>query len=103
MNWDTKNNQLLLKTVLSLKNEDEARRFLRDLMTETEIDEFARRLSAANMLYSGIAYTIVTKETGLSSTTIARVAKYLNGSEGGYKLALDRLHHIQPNQRSGLS
>lgn len=78
---------------MALKTDDEARRFLRDLMTEKEIEEFAKRLRAAEMLTNKVPYSEIEKETGLSSTTIARVARWLKGKEGGYRIIINRLHH----------
>lgn len=93
MNWKTPENKKLLEAVLSLRTPAEAKRFLRDLMTEVEIAEFANRLSAASMLSLKIPYSRIQKETGLSTTTIARVSKWLKGKEGGYRLILNRTHH----------
>ncbi len=98
MDWNNKESKKLIEAILSLENDDEARRFLRDLMTEKEIEEFARRLEAARMLTDKVPYTVIEERTGLSSTTVARVAKWLNGSEGGYKTILNRLaHHKTPS------
>ncbi|MES2225765.1 MAG: YerC/YecD family TrpR-related protein [Patescibacteria group bacterium] len=93
MNWNSKEARTLLEAILSLKSENEARRFLRDLMTEKEIAEFGKRLQAAQMLTQNISYAVIEKQTGLSSTTVARVSKWLNGKEGGYKTVISRLHH----------
>jgi TrpR-related protein YerC/YecD len=93
MNWKDKRKQKLIQAILTLKTSDEIKRFLRDLMTETEIEEFSKRLQAAEMLTENIPYSIIVKETGLSSTTVARVAKWLNSSLGGYKTVIKRLHH----------
>lgn len=87
-----KNNELL-DTILALKDRDEARNFFRDLLTEKEIIELANRWKAARMLDQRIPYTKIQEETGLSSTTIARIAKWLTQGMGGYKLAIDRLGH----------
>lgn len=104
MDWKSKENQRLIQSILALKTENEAGRFLRDLMTEKEIKEFAKRLKAAEMLTEKIPYSIIEKETGLSSTTVARVAKWLNGKGGGYKIIINRLHHHNSIQsRRGLS
>jgi len=104
MDWKSKGNQRLIQAILALKTENEAGRFLRDLMTEKEIKEFAKRLKAAEMLTDKIPYSIIEKETGLSSTTVARVAKWLNGKGGGYKTIINRLHHHNSIQsRRGLS
>ncbi len=104
MNWNTQENKRLIEALLALETESEATYFLRDLMTEKEIEEFAKRLKAAEMLSAKIPYTTIEKETGLSSTTVARVAKWLNGKAGGYKSILKKLHHHDYIQvRRGLS
>lgn len=82
----------LIAGLLSLKSADEAKRFLRDLMTEGEIAEFSKRFQAARMLSEDVPYLQIQKATGLSATTVARVSKWLKGSEGGYRLVLHRLH-----------
>ena len=104
MDWKSKGNQKLIQAILALKTKNEAGRFLRDLMTEKEIKEFAKRLKAAEMLTEKVPYSIIEKETGLSSTTVARVAKWLNGKGGGYKIIINKLHHHNSIQsRRGLS
>jgi len=104
MDWKSKENQRLIQAILALKTEDKAERFLRDLMTEKEIKEFAKRLKAAEMLTEKIPYLIIEKETGLSSATVARVAKWLNGKGGGYRTIIRKLHHHNSIQsRRGLS
>lgn len=98
INWNSKENKQFIEAVLALKNPDEAKRFLRDLMTEYEIVEFANRLEAASLLSKDVQYDAITESTGLSSKTIARISKWLNGSLGGYRLILARLsnHHHAP-------
>jgi len=103
MNWNTKENECLIQAVLALKTPDEARRFLRDLMTQGEIEEFGKRLKAAEMLSEKIPYSVIEEKTGLSSTTIARVSKWLNGKEGGYRSVINKLHHTPIQAGRGLS
>lgn len=93
MNWGTSENKQLVMAVLALRTSEEARRFLRDLMTEAEINEFSSRLQAASLLSEEVPYSRIQKETGLSATTIARVSKWLQGKEGGYRIILNRTHH----------
>lgn len=69
---------------------EEVRSFCRDLMTEKEIVEFGHRFKAARMLSAGVPYVEIAKATGMSSTTIARVKKWLDDGMGGYRLALSR-------------
>lgn len=105
MNWDEADKERLVEALLALETPDEARRFLRDLMTESEIDEFSKRLQAAEMLTQKVPYSDIEKTTGLSSTTVARVSKWLNRGEGGYTAIIAKLHHHHHETplRSGLS
>jgi len=100
MDWNTKANRQLVAGILELKNADEAKRFLRDLMTPAEIKEFANRLEVAKLLDQDMQYNAITERTGLSSTTIARISKWLKGSLGGYRLILARLSAF-PRPSSG--
>lgn len=81
----------LFGIILSLKNKEECRKFFRDLLTEPEIKEFANRWKVARMLDEKTSYEKIEKATGMSSTTIARVNKWLTNGKGGYKLMLKRL------------
>lgn len=86
----------LLQALLALRDTNEARRFLRDLLTEPELAEFSRRWQAARLLSRAVPYTEVQRATGLSSTTVARVARWLQRGRGGYQLMIKRLkvnHH----------
>jgi TrpR-related protein YerC/YecD len=104
MNWNREENKRLIEAVLSLKSRDEAKRFLRDLLTEGEITEMGKRLQAAEMLSKGVPYSTIERETGFSSTTVARVAKWLNTGEGGYRMVFNKSHHDSSIQmRRGLS
>lgn len=94
--WFNRNSEALFQLILSLKNMNEAKRFFRDLLSEQEIIEFSKRWQAAQMLDKSIQYTKIQKATGLSSTTVARISKWLNKGMNGYRLMLDRMnksHH----------
>lgn len=104
MNWNKVENKRIIKAIISLASADQAKRFLRDLMTEGEIKEFAKRFKTAEMLSNKVPYTTIGKETGFSSTTIARVSKWLSNGMGGYKSIINKLHHHNSiQQRRGLS
>src|SRR3989338_7234866 len=77
IDWNTKANRQLIAGILALKTEDEARRFLRDLLTPAEIKEFANRLEAASLLARDVQYNAISEKTGLSSTTITPIPKSL--------------------------
>lgn len=93
-----------MEAILKLKSTQEAKKFLRDLLTEQEILEFGKRWQAAQMLSQKIPYSAIEKKTGLSSTTVARISKWLNRGMGGYKLMINRLNHHNPAPKGrGLS
>ena len=98
---DDKKIKELLAAILILKTRGEARKFLRDLLTENELVEFGNRWKAARMLAKKAPYTEIIKETGLSSTTVARVSDWLNKGMGGYRLILNRLNHHHNFSPSG--
>ena len=88
-----KNTQDLYKAILSLDDLNEAERFFRDLLTAGEIEEFGRRWRAAIMLNEGQSYVEIHQATKLSSTTIARISRWLRHGRNGYRLALDRSNY----------
>lgn len=81
----------LFKALVSFKDTIEAKKFLRDLLTEAELKEFANRWKVAQMLDQKIAYKEIEKQTHMSSTTIARIQKWLTNGMGGYRLMLNRI------------
>ena len=94
--WDNQKTEDLIDVILALESKKEAKLFLRDLLTETELLELGNRWKAAQMLFDKAIYTEIIKETGLSSTTIARISKCIREGMGGYDLMLKKLsknHH----------
>jgi TrpR-related protein YerC/YecD len=80
----------LYATIASLRTTDEARRFLRDLCTRSELEAMAHRWEVAKLLDQGLPYLEVAKRAHASTTTVTRVAQWLRNGEGGYRLALKR-------------
>jgi TrpR-related protein YerC/YecD len=80
----------LFTTIASLRTADEAKRFLRDLCTRSELDAMAHRWEVAKLLADGLPYLEVAKRAHASTTTVTRVAQWLRNGEGGYELALRR-------------
>ena len=89
-NWTGKEADALFAAVLKLRNASEAKRFFRDLLTEAELKEFANRWKVARLLAQGVPYVTIAKKTGMSSTTIARIQKWLKKGMGGYRFMLQR-------------
>lgn len=86
----SKDAKALYRALRMLKTDEECRMFLRDLLTETEIKEFINRWKVARMLDRKIPYEQIVNETNMSSTTIARISKWLTSGMGGYRLVLER-------------
>ncbi len=101
MNWDTSKTDDLMGAILRLRSKAEAKRFFRDLLTEDELIEFGNRWLAACLLARGVSYTKIVDRTRLSSRTIARVSKWLNSGEDGYKLMIGRLNHDHNSSPAG--
>jgi TrpR-related protein YerC/YecD len=83
--------KLLIKVFTTLKTPDEAAALLRDMLTPAEIEEFANRLEIAKLLTEGLPYLEIAKRVGTSTTTVTRVAHWLNEGCGGYKAVLKKI------------
>lgn len=80
----------LYKAFLTMDEPGEVRQFLLDLCTPSELEAIVDRWWTASLLKEGRSYRDISEITGVSVTTIGRVARYLNMGEGGYRLALRR-------------
>ena len=80
----------LYEAILTLKTGDECRAFFRDLCTPAELQALADRWSVVALLRQELPYREIHRLTGVSVTTIGRVARYLIAGNGGYALAADR-------------
>jgi TrpR-related protein YerC/YecD len=80
----------LFAAVASLRSAEECRAFFRDLCTPAEIQAMADRWAVVDWLMRGVPYREINRLTGVSVTTIARVARCLADGNGGYPLALRR-------------
>lgn len=81
----------LFSAILTLQTVDDCRSFFRDLCTPAELQALADRWSVVGLLQQGVPYREIHKQTGVSVTTIGRVARYLANGNGGYSLAVERL------------
>ena len=82
----------LYMAIASLKTVDECRAFLRDLCTPAEIQAMADRWAVVGHLQDGLPYREIYKQTGVSVTTIGRVARCLAAGQGGYRAVSERLN-----------
>jgi len=81
----------LMQAVLAMRTVEECRDFFRDLCTPAELQALADRWTVVGLLQDGLPYREISRQTGVSVTTIGRVARYLAAGNGGYALAARRL------------
>jgi len=81
----------LCAAVLALRSVEECRNFFRDLCTPAELQAMADRWAVVDLLEHGLPYREIHKQTGVSVTTIGRVARFLTAGNGGYRVVAERL------------
>ncbi|ASQ46124.1 YerC/YecD family TrpR-related protein [Legionella clemsonensis] len=81
----------LMQAISSIKNQQEALAFFTDLCTPAEIEAMADRWEVVPLLRKNIPYRTIHEQTGVSVTTITRVARCLTFGSGGYQLIADRV------------
>lgn len=79
----------LCSALANCANTGEVASFLRDIGTLGELEAWCERLEVAKQLNQGKTYREVASNTGASTTTVTRVAKFLLKGEGGYKKYLE--------------
>jgi TrpR-related protein YerC/YecD len=81
----------LFQAVLALRTAAEARAFFRDLCTPAELEAMADRWAVVAELRRGLPYRKIHEKTGVSVTTIGRVARCLQEGQSGYAMVAERL------------
>lgn len=84
----------LFEAFTKLETPSEAEGFLKDLCTPAEVEAFADRWCVAQMLVKEMPYRTIAEKTGVSVTTIGRVARFLFNGNDGYKTVLKRLKKL---------
>jgi TrpR-related protein YerC/YecD len=81
----------LYEAIADLRSVDECARFLNDLCTPAEIEAMADRWRAVSLLKAGKSYREISELTGMSVTTIGRVARFMFMGNDGYEQVYQRL------------
>lgn len=92
----------LARAMCNLETVEEAGLFLRDLCTPGEISALSERWHVARLLDQGeLSYRDIHDQTGVSTTTVGRVARFLfHEPNRGYQLALGRLKGTDHGQET---
>lgn len=81
----------LLGAMLAMRSPAELRAFLDDLCTPAELEAIADRWRVVPLLLKETPYRQIHDQTGVSVTTIGRIARCLAFGAGGYRLAAERV------------
>lgn len=89
----------LVDAFLSCRTPEAMADFLRDVGTLSELQALSERLEVARLLGTGMSYREISQKTGASTTTVTRVAQFLENGCGGYRavLGVHRHHRMQPS------
>jgi len=80
----------LYEAILSIEDVEECKNFFHDLCTPSELEEFSSRWLIARLLNTKKSYREIASQTGVSTTTIGRVARFIKYGNNGYKNILDK-------------
>ncbi|MEM6640487.1 MAG: YerC/YecD family TrpR-related protein [Pseudomonadota bacterium] len=86
----------LFEAILTLESVDDCRAFFGDLATPAELEALVDRWAVVPALAEGQPYRHIQSATGVSVTTIGRVARCLGNETGGYRRVLRRLGRNNP-------
>lgn len=89
--WKTSHLKSLASAITTLRKEEDLLNFLRDLCTTDELNELSERWNIVQLLNKGYSYREIAEKTGISTTTVTRIAHWLNNGEGGYQTALQKI------------
>ena len=81
--------KIFAQTLADLKDQKEAHFFLKDFLTDAEIETFAKRLAIAYWLKKGRSYANIKQNLKVSSATIADISSILETQ--GIKIALEKI------------
>ncbi|HEX9852407.1 MAG TPA: YerC/YecD family TrpR-related protein [Woeseiaceae bacterium] len=91
----------LFRAIKSLRTTAECRDFFKDLCTPAELQALADRWHVVELLLQDMPYRQIHDRTGVSVTTVGRVARFLSDGFGGYRTAIERTSPDHNAQKSG--
>ncbi len=89
----TRHENALFEAIITLQSASECRLFFKDLCTPAELQALVDRWHVVEYLLQELPYRKIHDLTGVSVTTIGRVARCLGDGSGGYQTAINRISH----------
>lgn len=82
----------LIDVLTKIGDKKVMKNFLIDITTPAELNTLQERLNVAFLLNNDLSYKEISKQTGSSTTTITRVARFLKDEKfGGYRWVIKNL------------
>ncbi|MCF6776805.1 YerC/YecD family TrpR-related protein [Thiotrichales bacterium 19X7-9] len=83
--------QALYQAFTQIKTPKEAYQFLEDLCTPAELSAMADRWKVVKEIKQNKPYRQIYAQTGVSVTTVGRIARCITHGHGGYNLIYNRM------------
>lgn len=89
----------LYEIINNLKNVEEIKPFLKDILTSSELRMLKRRWHIANLLFEGNDVRTVAMKSKTSTQTVSKIKKILEEGHGGLKQALEKSFEKQRKEK----
>lgn len=95
-----RNEDALFNAISCLQTARECRNFFKDLCTPAELQALVDRWQVVGHLQKDLPYRRIHDLTGVSVTTIGRVARFLMDGYGGYAAAIEHGKSRHPSRKT---
>jgi len=82
--------RVFYQVIADIHSLSEAKIFLEEILTKTELEALVKRLAVAQLLKKGQSYEKIKKTIKVSSATVASIAEQLKKGKG-FKIALKKI------------
>ena len=83
--------ELFFKSFCKIRSEEQATKFLDDLLTPTEKTNLAKRLSIAFLLYQGYDQRLVADLLKTSTSTVNKVGQWMRSKGEGFRWVIQKI------------
>ncbi len=90
----------LARAFAALTRPSDVRAFLEDVCTPAELESISDRWKVVPLLLDGVPYREIHDRTGVSVTTVGRVARTLERGAGGYDAAKRAVSGLVPSKQA---
>lgn len=80
----------LINLLATIKSPEDMLLIMQDICTPAELKALSDRLHVLPYIAENISYRDIHQQTGVSITTVGRVARHLHHGCGGYSLLIDK-------------